>query len=315
MKNLITVLQGFVMGIAEIIPGVSGSTFAVVMGIYDDFLNFLHGASDVAKVSLKVILRKSSFKDLRNTIQSWNLRFGVLLVIGMALAVGTLSFIIVELLNRFPQYMSAFFFGLVLASVFIPYKQIKAKNFSTLLAVLISFLLTFILLGINPVLIGETPNTLYLFLCGIVGITGLILPGVSGSFILLMLGVYGYVVSGLKEILSFKISSEKLIQIVVFTLGILTGLIIFVRILKFLLEKYPNTLLAVLVGIMLGSLRAIYPFFEVVNGNNQYQIPFIGIEISMSFLIMVFIFIGFGVVVFLDRISKINQSKELGKIT
>lgn len=266
---LITTLQGAVMGLAEILPGVSGSTFALIMGIYDDFINLLHSISDVVKEILKFVGRRSSIANVKDKIKEIDFVFGGFLVFGMLISIAVLSNVIEHLLESYPREVSAFFFGLVLASVSIPFKEMKERKSKQVLIAAVVFLSTFIVLGLKPANFTDTPPAYLFLLGGIVGVSGLILPGISGSFILLLLGLYEHVISIVKGITRLEIKSEEVVSLGLFLLGLAIGFIGFVRVLKVGLTRYPSELMAALIGLMLGSLRVLWPLFEVADQTQE----------------------------------------------
>lgn len=305
------------MGIAEILPGVSGSTFALIMGIYDDFINLLHSVSDIVKELLKLILGKSTKDKLISKIKDIDFKFGALLVFGMLISIGVLSNVIEKLLHDYPQEVSAFFFGLVLASVSIPWKEMKERKTKQIAIATGVFLATFILLGLKPASFSETPPPLLFLFGGIVGVSGLILPGISGSFILLLLGLYEFVISIVKGLTRLEIESEELVSLGLFITGLGLGFVGFVRILKKGLENYPNELMAALIGLMLGSLRVLWPFFEVYeNTNGDEERSYLEVSTFSSDEILTFVVIAaiafFGIVL-VNNSNKFSKD-ELSKV-
>src|SRR5690606_12904632 len=144
--SLVTLFQGFVMGIAEIIPGVSGSTMALIMGIYDDFIFLLDQISQFIKYILKFILRRVSVVEVKKSFLAINFKFGIVLGLGMVLTLAVLSNVITFLLEGYTQYVFAFFFGLVLVSIKIPWKQMSKKGLREFPILFITFVLAFIIL-------------------------------------------------------------------------------------------------------------------------------------------------------------------------
>lgn len=257
------------MGLAEAVPGVSGSTLALAMGIYERFIDFLHQISNFGKDVLKKGFYAKNWSDRRPKILGLYLRdaakkvdwgFGIMLFIGMLISIALFSSALDYLTENYNAELYAVFFGLVVASITVPYSEIKKLNLKIFLYIIASAVLTFLILGVKGSEPLENPSVLLLFFGGIVGVSGLLLPGVSGSFILLMLGIYEYVLGSVKEIIHLEITGEKIIGIFVFIIGLIFGFVFFVRLLKFLLANYKDALMAVLIGIMIGSLRVISPF-------------------------------------------------------
>lgn len=261
-SKAITFLQGCVMGVAEVIPGVSGSTLALIMNIYDEFIGFLHSISEFVKGCLKFIIRRSSITELKQDFFSIKWNFGIPLLIGMIVSFGAFASVLSFLLDEYPSYVFAFFFGLVLASIVIPYSRIKHKTRFELGIGLISFGVFLYVFGLDPLENTGDPNLLFVFFAGMIAISAMVLPGVSGSFILLLFGLYEYTIDSVKFILERDISQERLLRLVVLGIGIITGFIIFVRVVRFLLEKYESQLMAFLIGLMLASLRILWPFMD-----------------------------------------------------
>lgn len=263
MRNLVIALQGMVMGIVETIPGVSGSTMALIMGIYDNFVDLLHGFSDVGKEIAYFVVGKSTIGGIKGKFLEVNWKFGTPLLLGMALGIVVFSHIMSYLLENHTAYTLAFFFGLVMASVFVPLKQLEKITFMEYGLVFLSSLVFFVILGLSPAELSGRPGLLRLFVGGFVGICSMILPGISGSFVLLLFGVYNYVISSVKDITSFNFEIYQIIDLFVVALGILFGFAIFVRILKKALKTHRSIIMAGLSGLMIASLRVLWPFVTV----------------------------------------------------
>ncbi len=270
-KKLLPMLQGAIMGIGEMIPGVNGSNLAIVMGVYDDFINLLSDCSRLAQEVLFFVLGKSNYKKIKESFFKIKWEFGIKLVIGMILAIALLSNLIHTLRENYPNYVVDFFFGVVLASAFIPWKEIKRPNARHYIIAIVSFAIAFLLLGLKPNAVKD-PSLPFLFLGGVIGITGLILPGISGSFILLVMGIYDYEVDIIKNLTRFEANLKDLQGLVVFVLGLTFGFLVFIRLFKIIFEKYTSELLACFFGIMLASLRVIWPFFESEIDSNGNEV-------------------------------------------
>ncbi len=297
IKNIYTFLRGMVMGIAEVIPGVSGSTMALIMGIYDDFIGFLSQVSDLVKETLKFIGRKSSFSDIKREWNKMDLGFGIVLGIGMIVALGIFSHLITYFMDSYPIYLFAFFFGLVVASMPIPYKEMKKRNTEEIILFAITFALFFAILGMKPVAIATNPSYLLLFFGGVFAISGMLLPGISGSFILLLLGLYGYIINIVSGLTTFTVTSTELINITVLGLGLIVGFLIVSKLLKILLRDYHSYLMAFLMALMGASLRVLWPF------NYADKL----LTTNETILTIVFGVLGLSIVLLLQKFSVINN--------
>lgn len=231
------------MGAADLVPGVSGGTMAFILGIYHQLLDALH-AINLEFLRLILTLRwKEAFQ-----VFPW--RFLLALLFGIGAAIVSLSRPIHWALEEHPSLVWAFFFGLVLGSVLVVRKRVRAWSLPLLLLTGIATGLTFYLVGLIPL---ETPHTpVLVFLSGAIAICAMILPGISGAFILVLLGKYGYI---LKSLISFD-----LFVLLVFGAGCVIGLLSFARLLRWLIGRFHDPTVAALTGLMIGSLRKVWPW-------------------------------------------------------
>lgn len=258
MQNpILWYLKGMAMGAADVVPGVSGGTIAFLMGIYERLLDSI-GSFSIPTLRL---LLKGKFKEF---VAKTDLFFLATLLAGIGTSIISLAKLFKYLLDVHYVLTMSFFFGLIVATVWAVGRRIKEWNalaiiwfiIGTALAVAISF----------SGQVSENPNPFYLFFCGFIAICSMILPGISGSFVLLLLGNYGLVIGaistlpdGLKTLDSTKIIAAFWI-LVPFALGAGTGLLSFAKLLSWLFDRYENSLLSVLTGFVLGSLSIIYPW-------------------------------------------------------
>ncbi len=314
LKNYLkTTLQGIVMGLAEIVPGVSGSTLALTMGIYDDFINFLHQISKFLKSVIKDILKGFKFKNSIKVFKDINFKFGIFLIIGMGISIALFSNVMSGLLKDYREYIFAIFTGLVIGSVTIPLKGINTKlskiNLKEYLIVLITFVIFFVILGLKPLNLNETPNFIFMFLGGFLAISAMVLPGVSGSFVMLLIGIYEYVLTLIKATLSLRLDVVSVVNLISFGLGVVLGFSIFVHFIKLAFEKFKNLILAFLVGIMLASIRVLWPFIQ--NVNNEYVYLDLNEYLSSKSLVIIFlILIGYILVKLIEKFS-VGEIKKL----
>ncbi len=247
----ILVIKGLFMGTGNIIPGVSGGTIALITGIY---LDLLESIKSVNSLFIKHLL---SFK-LREATSVLHIRFLSGIFLGTMIAIITLAQIATYLLNNYPVSINSFFLGLILASTYVVGKDIKKWAGTGGLFFIAGAVSVYFIVGMIPV---DTPETWWFILfAGIISISAMILPGLSGAFILIVLGKYGYIVGALKN----PFILENIVVIVIFAIGCVLGLAGFSRVLSFLIAKYNNATLAVLTGLMVGSLRKIWPWKETL---------------------------------------------------
>ncbi|MDH5560126.1 MAG: DUF368 domain-containing protein [Deltaproteobacteria bacterium] len=244
-------LKGILMGTADIIPGVSGGTIALITGIYNTLIDAIR-SFDMS--TIKHILSL----DFKSALFELHLRFLIPLFFGILSAILVTARLIHYVLAVFPEITWAFFFGLIVSSTMVLGRQIKNWVGMAGLFFIFGALGAFFLVGMIPV---TTPlDWWFIIFSGMIAICAMILPGISGAFILLILGKYEYVTGALKN--PFLLPNLKIILL--FTGGCLIGITSFSRILSFFLHRYENLTLAFLTGMMFGSLRKIWPWKEVL---------------------------------------------------
>lgn len=246
-EYLIIALKGMGMGAADVVPGVSGGTIAFITGIYEELINSI---KSVNGKSLKLLL-KFKIKDFWNAV---NGTFLLSLVIGIGISVLSLAKLLKHLLENYPVLIWSFFFGLIVASAIFVGKNITNWRIAKVTALIIGVIVAYFITIISPV----EANTTYwfIFLSGAIAICAMILPGISGSFILVLLGMYKFILEA--------VSGFKLAVIAVFLGGAVVGIITFSNVLSWLLKKYYDVTIALLAGFMIGSLNKVWPWKEVV---------------------------------------------------
>ena len=251
-EAIILYLKGLVMGTADLVPGVSGGTVAFVTGIYD---RLLEAIASVDKSFFTSLIKL----DLKQAFSKIHLRFLIPLVLGIGTAIFSLARLMHFLMNHYPHQTWGLFFGLIVASILIVGKNLEnISSFKTLLFICFGSFVGHLIVSLIPV---STPDSLwFIFICGMIGITAMILPGLSGSFLLLILGKYAYVTGALKA--PFVGDNFKVLSI--FLLGMITGLLSFSRVLRFLLNTYREWTLSFLTGLLIGSLQKIWPWKNVL---------------------------------------------------
>ncbi len=245
-KIALTVLRGFTMGAADIVPGVSGGTIALIFGIYAQLLNNVRmGARALGSFA------KFNITDGLDRLKKIEWVFIVPLAVGLLAAIGLLSSLIERLLQDRPEEMAGLFFGLVVASLVIAWQMIRQQDNTHLVTAAVVGIVAFFLLGFQSGPQTNPPVWAY-FLAGSIAICATILPGISGSFILLMMGMYAAVLKDVHDL--------QVVNLLALVVGMGVGLSIFSTGLGWMLDNYHDLLLAALVGLMLGSLRVLWPW-------------------------------------------------------
>ena len=325
LSLLSLIFKGGLIGIANIIPGVSGGTMAMVLGIYERMIRSLNciGIGTVKKIM--------SFKitDIRRECQRIDIGFLFLIAVGAAIAIVTTAKLIVLLITEQHDPTYGFFCGLILLSILTPLKMMKQFHFYYLIPLLCATILTVgltISMGGEKTLekekqkykieqlqkklggqdtdrqVGRSVGRLvYLFIVGAIAISAMILPGISGSFVMLLFGVYF-------EIL-LAINNRDLTLLITFAIGCGLGLLAFTRLLNFLLERYHDLTVSFLIGLMIGSLYGLWPFreFEVVSSQRidfAHVLPRINTNLVITFVAFLF---GCVIILIFDQFEKLNQ--------
>ena len=260
-------LKGLAIGAANVIPGVSGGTIALVTGIYQELIESLKSFN---KHALKLIL-KGEFKQFS---KHTNLNFLFYLSIGICGSVFSIAKLFDWLLDSYPTYIWAFFFGLILASVYHVGKTVEHWTFKEISFLIVGTLIAICISFTNP-LPSTNENYFFIFFCGIIGIIGMLLPGLSGSYILMLLGNYKLLMvdsintlsKSIKMSLSFDFSfientemTQNLYYFILFIFGSLFGVLSFSKLISWVFQRYKNCMIAVLTGFVFGSLSIIWPW-------------------------------------------------------
>jgi putative membrane protein len=251
-EHIVIYLKGLAMGAADVVPGVSGGTIALITHIYERLIKAID------KVSLTLLLqllgpnRKAAWRSLDGS-------FLLALALGIATGILIVSSGISWLLTAYPIPLWAFFFGLILASAFVLKNSVSRWNIPAFTAMALGFLVA---LGIGLITPSSGSNSLlYLFFCGMLVVIAMILPGISGAFILILLGAYETALNALDKIKAFEI--EGLIVFLVMAAGGLIGLKAFARVLRWLFSQHKNSILATMTGFLMGSLYKVWPWKKI----------------------------------------------------
>jgi putative membrane protein len=299
---LVIGLKGMAMGAADVVPGVSGGTIAFISGIYEELL----GSISNVNFDLLKTLKQDGFKAAWKEV---NGNFLLSLFIGIFVSIVSLAKAIKYLLENEPVLLWSFFFGLVLASVIYIAKQITKWNSVAILVLILGSFLAYYITTLNP-LVSENSSILFMFIAGAIAICAMILPGISGAFILVLLGAYKPVLAAVND------RDYKTIAAVGF--GAIIGLLAFSKVLKWLFTHYKNYTLAVLTGFIIGSLNKIWPWKETLTWrtnshgvevpfNQQSVSPFSYVgeaELTMAIILAT---IGFGLILLMEKLAVKKQ--------
>ena len=289
--------KGVGMGTADIVPGVSGGTIAFITGIYEALL------TAIASINSRLVLQVLRL-NLKQALAGLHLRFLVTLVCGIALAVISTSHLMHYLLTEHAVQTWSVFFGLITASILVVAHSIN-KRFTTFPALILGAILAYGISGLIPLYTPEEPW--FIFFSGMIAICAMILPGLSGSFILLILGKYAFITAALRN----PVNPDNLEIILIFITGCLVGILGFSRILRYGLARWHDYTLALLTGIMLGSMRKVWPWkitleSQIIRGKEhvlreENVWPLLDFEFGIALLLML---TGFTLVMLLDKISR-----------
>ncbi len=269
---LVLSLKGAAMGAADTVPGVSGGTVALITGIYEKLLAAIRSVD----ATFLFLLFRGNFK---SALAHLHTRFLLFLFVGITAAVLSLARIVSHLLSDYPVLTWSLFFGLIAASVWSVGRKVAPRSAGAAVFFIAGGLFAWNLVGLVP---AATPETLvFVFFSGMVAICAMILPGISGAFILVLLGKYEFIVATLRN----PFLAENMIVIAVFVAGCGAGLAGFSRILKYLLERCRPLVLAFLTGLLLGSLRRIWPWKEWETGANMMPDISLGLLLPLGLMI------------------------------
>jgi putative membrane protein len=246
------VVRGFAMGTADIVPGVSGGTVALVVGIYDRLIHNVHAGAQVLKELLRGRVGEAGTR-LRDVEWVWLIS----LLVGILAAVAVLSSVLSRLLEEQPVRTSALFLGLVAGAVVIAWRLLATVDVAAIVLMLASAAVLFFVLGLRTATESDADKVVtqplwVFFLAGSIAICAMILPGISGSLILVMLGMYSEVLGAVTE--------RDLAALGATALGCIVGLALFSTLLNWLLEHHHNLVIAAMIGLMIGSMRVLWPW-------------------------------------------------------
>lgn len=302
------------MGAADVVPGVSGGTIAFISGIYEELIESIHKLN----FGFFKIWKNENFKTAWAT---YNLSFLVALFLGIGISIISFAKVITWLLDNHPILVWSFFFGLVIASILFVGKQVTKWNAKTIVALLIASVLSYLITIADP--IGSPTAIWFLFFAGFIAIIAMILPGISGAFILLLLGAYTTIIGTITQLtegiskLDWTMVSAALGKLAVFALGAIVGIKVFSKALNWMFKHHKNLILAILTGFMIGALNKIWPWKKVLEyrlNHNGEKIAFIDRSILPNqyetdpkiLLAITFCILGFLTIFILERVANRN---------
>lgn len=275
------------MGAADAVPGISGGTIALLLGIYEELI------TTIGNINL------SLFKELNNGFYSFwkklNGSFLLSLIIGIGVSLITFIKLTAYLFDKYPILIWSFFLGLVLATIFVIYKLVKSWNYINLIFVITSTFISFYIGSIN-ITAGIEVNLAYIFTCGIIAASAMIIPGISGALILVILGLYSTIINAVNNL--------EYDKIVTFALGAIIGLLSFSKIIKWMFDKNSSLTYSILLGFVIGSLSEVWPWKSEL-GENILPSSYIGE--NYLFYSIILISIGFLLIFLVEKIQKSNN--------
>ena len=293
LSHLRIAIIGFIMGAADLVPGVSGGTIAFISGIYERLLNSIKSFD----LNMLKLLLSGQFREVWNRIP---VAFFVALGLGLATAILSLSHVLSGLFGSYPVELWSFFFGLVLGSIVLLIRETWKWKPADFFAFAVAAIATYWLVGMQAF---QTPSSpLFLFFAGAIAICAMILPGISGSYLLLIMGKYQQVLEA--------INNRDFVSMAIFGAGIVVGILSFVRIVSWLLNRWRHITLITLTGIMAGALRTVWPWKEVlttrINSKGE-EVPLTQMNIAPAdgtlTMAVVFLIVGIIVVVGISHLS------------
>ncbi len=288
MKSIfIQIIKGAIMGAANVIPGVSGGTMALVMGIYERLINSIN------HLNFNTLKKIFITRDFKSFAKNTDLFFLISITVGIFVSIFSLSILLEFLFETHKILVLSYFFGLIFASVFFVGKTIKKYSPLSIFLFLIGFLIAGGMVFISPS--SSNSSFLFLIISGAIAMCSMILPGLSGSFVLLLLGNYELIICAIND-LNFSI-------LVPFGIGALSGIILFAKLLQFIFKKFRNNTISLLTGFIFGSLIVLWPWkLDNINSNSfNYFIPNLNQETLIAFAL---ILLGALSVVMIEKCSK-----------
>lgn len=295
-------VKGMIMGAANVFP-ISSGTVSLVLGVFERFINAIN--------SLRIPNFKLLFHgEFRQFVRRTDFKFFITLVLGLLAGMVLTSIFLKQTLNSYKVYTWSFFIGLIIASVIYVMKNIDKVNLKNILLVVAGMALSFFLsIKSNPY---PNESFLYLFLCGIIGATGMVVPGVSGSHLMLLMGNYELIVTkAIPEMTNAATFMHGAKIILPFVLGALVSIVMFSHLLAWLMREYRDPTLSVLAGFMLGSLPVVYPWKVPGESTYLFSLPSWNIELLLA---VIMAGLGFATVFILELMARHSKKKKLERM-
>ena len=298
-KYAVILIKGMGMGAVDLVPGVSGGTIALIVGIYYELLESIKSIN----ISALKLLVRFQWKDFWKAI---NGNFLLSLVLGIGISIFSLATLIDYLIVTYPVFLWAFFFGLMLASVWVVVQEVNHWTWENVLGFVLGAISAFIITMATP---ANTPEDYwFIFICGAVAICGLMMPGTSGAFFLVLLGKYAFIVNAVKTL--------NISVLLTFAAGIVIGITSFSHALSYALRRFYNITIATLSGFILGSLNKVWPWKEALetytdsHGKVKTLIDRNILPDQYLWEALGFAFAGFALVFIIDKIAKRKKTND-----
>ena len=279
---LILFFKGVFMGIADAMPGISGGTIALLVGIYEELVN------TISRLNLHII---SEFKirDFNSFWKKINGNFLITLILGISISLISFVKVSASLLENYPLFVWSFFLGLIFATIYVIFKLIN-KWYLTNFIILFFCIFFSVYISSFTVDVTNEISLLYIFMSGIIASSAMILPGISGSLVLVILGVYTYMIKSLDNL--------ELVVIFTFIFGSLIGLLSFSKILKYLFKNYRDLTYTMMLGLVIGSIEKAWPW------NKEFAVEISNLNMFFSISLVIF---GLVIVLLVERLKKQND--------
>ncbi len=309
-------LKGLAMGAADVVPGVSGGTIAFIAGIYEELITTI----DKLDTGFFKIWKKEGFWA---AFAHYNIAFLIALFGGIAVSILSLAKLITYLLHDYPLLLWSFFFGLIIASILYIGKQITNWGAGVFIAGILGIAISYYITIAEPV---HTPSSaIFIFISGFIAIIAMILPGISGSFILLLLGSYAVILGTVRNFVDGILTTDwelvrtSALKLGLFLIGCIVGLKVFSKALTYLFKNYQNLTLSLLTGFMIGALNKVWPWKEVLSyreDSHGEMVPLLEKSILPShfdgdpkiFWVLIVAIIGFLTIFLLERFAKAKKN-------